>query len=119
MTRHGTLVRFWENGFQNEVAAEWVDWQDGWFHLYADSPLARELDDAARCLSSLLLTVYSTNELIWGVESTRVENPSWTRPYMTVHCVPWVERVRRSLASDDYMVTLWLQAETLHRECAE
>lgn len=101
----GTLVRFWENGLQNEVATAWVDWEDGWFHLNADSELGDRVFDAA-VKQDLLLTVYSTEELVWTVSSTEVR---WG--YQTVHCVPWLTRLKHSLVSDDYMVHLWLKAE--------
>lgn len=113
----GTLVRFWDNGFQRNIATEWLDWQDGWFHLYADSPLAQKLNEAALGNPPLMATVYSTEELVWAVDSTVVTN-TWGRPYMTVHCVPWLERMRHTLVSDDYMVWLWLDAEKRHLEAS-
>ena len=113
----GTLARFWENGFQNCVATTWVDWDNGWFHQYTDSPLAKLLNEAAIGRSPLLVTVYSTEELVWAVDSTHVSH-SYGKPYMTVHCVPWLERLRHSLISDDYMTWLWLDAEKRHLEAS-
>lgn len=110
----GTLVRFWENGFRTEVASAWVDWKDGWFHLDPDRdlPLIGKASEGA-LTRSLLLTVYSTKELLWAIESVRTSMP-WS--YSTIHCVPWVEQVRHNLISDDYMVYLWLEAERRYQE---
>lgn len=110
MSITGTLVRFWEHGFSNEVAAEWVDWKDGWFHLAADDPLLTLVNKSARD-RSLLLTVYSTDELVWTIMSTHIE-----RDFATVHCMPWLTAARHSLLSDDYMVHLWLEAGRRYQE---
>lgn len=113
----GTLVRFWENGFQNNIATQWVDWHDGYFHQYTDSPLGRMLFDAPIGRRQVLATLYSTDELVWTVKSVTV-NETYGHPYMTVHCVPWLEYLRHSLMSDDYLTWLWLDAERKHQEAS-
>lgn len=104
------LVRVWD-GFQDEVASGWVDWDpNGGFVLPHTDPMARLLFHTAH-LGSLRLTVYSTEELLWSVRQVEV-----CRGEATVHCKPFLEELRNSLASDEYLVFVWLDAERRWQE---
>jgi hypothetical protein len=105
-----TLVRFWEDGFHTAIGTEFVNWDKGWFTLASGTPLARKLWDAA-ARGSILLTVYSTDELVWAIDHAAFHGDR-----LVVCSKPWLQQLRRSLASDDYMIEAWLAAEKRHRD---
>lgn len=104
-----TLVRVW-NGFQEEVASDFIEWEGSGFTLPVSDPLAKLLFDSAH-RGNLRLTVYSTDELLWNVKQVDV-----TRGGATVHCAPFIDQLRDSLISDDYLVSMWLDAERRWQE---
>jgi hypothetical protein len=107
--RRLTLVRCWR-GFHDERPSAFVDWNAGEFDIPRDHPLAVELwgSLADISLGGYLLTVFSTDELIWTVDKIEAYR---SRDEYHVSCAPYVERVRGGLTSDEYMIHMWLEAE--------
>lgn len=110
-----TLVRVWD-GFQEEVASGFVDWTvapNGGCGFVAplDDPVANLLFGSPE--GNLRLTVYSTWELLWSVDKVRL---LWGEYH--VHCKPFIDVLRASLVSDEYLVHVWLEAERRFQESA-
>ena len=103
-----TLVRVW-NGYQEELASAWVQWEGCGFSLPSGNPLGRLLFEYAH-LDAHRLTVYSTEELLWVIREVNVGGSGT----YDVYCEPFIDRLRKSLLSDDYLVWLWLDAEQRH-----
>lgn len=106
-----TLVRVWKD-YSGDPINAFVNWRDGRFTIPTDHPAAETLmTNWPQCR----LTVYSTDELEWHVDTIDTMCTGLCR----VTCVSHLWRLRSSLLSDDDLIGLWLEAEGAWHYAAE
>lgn len=111
-----TLIRLWADGYQSDPITAFVDdWDNGRFTITPAHPFSEFVTTFP--IPQAPLTVYSTDELEWVVDTVTTDRTSYGPEY-TVTCKPRMDVLRKSLISDDYLCWLWLDAEKRYAESA-
>ena len=107
--RRSTLVRAWVDNYSKELPAAFVDdWEEGLdgfagFFLPRNSDLARALPVHRHKVS---FTVQGASAVEWWLDSCRYSTGG-----TDVICISREAHARRILASDEYLIEMWLRAE--------
>ena len=99
------LVRIWDRNWDLR-GQHFVQWDDGTFIVALADRVGAELWERCGEMDHQI-TVESTSQLVWWID--RIERRG--DDSLKVVCRPYIDVLRASLISDDYLTWLWLDAE--------
>lgn len=94
------VIRLWEGYDQPSINALVNDWDGASFTIPLDHPMSGKLWSTAGI--GIALTISATDELEWSVRE--VHRPD--RHRLVIECEPRHDTLRRSLATDEYLISL-------------